>query len=41
MSANETINLPQSVSFTEVVCFWLKLGFISFRGLVLTLSKHI
>ena len=41
MNANETMNSPQSVSFTEAVRFWLKLGFISFAGLVLTLSKHI
>lgn len=30
MNANETMNLLQSVSFTEAVRFWLKLGFISF-----------
>ena len=32
MSANETMNSPQSVSFSEAVRFWLKLGFISFGG---------
>ena len=30
MNANETMNLQQSVSFTEAVRFWLKLRFISF-----------
>lgn len=32
MNANETMNVPQSVSFTEAFRFWLKLGFISFGG---------
>jgi chromate transporter len=32
MNTNETTKLPQSVSFTEALRFWLKLGFISFGG---------
>lgn len=32
MNTNGTTKLPQSVSFTEAIRFWLKLGFISFGG---------
>ena len=32
MNTHETTKLPQSVSFTEALRFWLKLGFISFGG---------
>ena len=33
--------IPSSIAFAEAVRLWLKLEFISFAGLVLTLSKHI